>query len=81
MQSPRWGGVAEQGADAQELLPSAAIGEEAVVTDAHEARWKPMYKEAAEELDAVELQDPWAIPPRIVLPPKGHVIVSECEEA
>ncbi len=56
------GPVRERGADLRKLRPAAAIGQEAVMANAHQTLGQDMQQKPAQELLAFELHHPVTVP-------------------
>ncbi len=64
-----------------QALFAVAVGEQAVVADAHEAFWQHVEEEAAQELGCLELHDAPPAAVGIILPAEADVRSVEADEA
>ncbi len=64
-----------------QALFAEAVGEQAVMSDAHEAFWQHMEEEAAEELGCLELHDALPAAVGIILPTEAHPFPVEGDKA
>src|SRR5215470_7731295 len=73
----------KQGADTGDVVGACWAGQQAVVTDAVEAKWQHMHQEATDELVGIERHHPVPLPTfeAIILPLEGDAFVIECDQA
>ena len=64
-----------------QALFAEAVGEQAVVADAHEALWQYVEEEAAQELGRLELHDAPPATVGIILPAEADVLSVEADQA
>ena len=64
-----------------EVLASFRVGEQSVVSDAHQSGRQDVEQEAAEKLLCVEGHEPIRVASRAVIPSKGHAVVVEGDES
>jgi hypothetical protein len=63
-----------------QALFAEAVGEQAVVSDAHEAFWQDVEEEAAQELGCLELHDAPPAAMGIILPAEADVLSVEADQ-
>ena len=64
-----------------QALFAEAVGEQAVVSDAHEAFWQDVEEEAAQELGCLELHDALLTAVGVILPAEADVFSVEADQA
>ena len=69
--------LSQQGSCQRQKLSAESVGEQAEVTDAHEAFWQHVQEEASQELDSVEFHDAPLATMRVVLPAEVDILTVE----